>query len=231
MDFGYYVVIPSFIFLDAKLSPTERLLYGLVSGLSNQKGYCYASNKYLSEHLRHERNGEVKQVAPESISRMLSNLIQFGYLQSEEIEGQRALIPLTQPQKVEVQVKKKVSQNLPHEDAKIVLKYLSDARKIRGYSKRDIKDTNTNLKYISARLKDGHTVEDCIKVINSKFMDKYFLENPQYLSQETLFREGNFAKYLISVDLIADVGNKVITKTGLDYPDGYKPSKQSGQGF
>lgn len=48
---NWYAVIPAEILLDKKLSSTQKLLVALVSNLSNHKGYCYASNKYLGECL------------------------------------------------------------------------------------------------------------------------------------------------------------------------------------
>jgi len=48
---NWYAVIPSEILLDKSLSSTQKLLIALISNLTNEKGYCYASNKYLAECL------------------------------------------------------------------------------------------------------------------------------------------------------------------------------------
>ena len=48
---NWYAVIPSEILLDKSLSSTQKLLIALISNLTNEKGYCYASNKYLGECL------------------------------------------------------------------------------------------------------------------------------------------------------------------------------------
>lgn len=53
------------------LSPNQKLLIALVSNLSSERGYCFASNNYL---------GECLQVAPETISRNISELVDKGYL-------------------------------------------------------------------------------------------------------------------------------------------------------
>lgn len=53
-----------------------------------------------------------------------------------------------------------------------------------------------NTRHIEARLKDGTMVDDCKRVIDSKITDPYFIQNPQYLNPETLFRPGNFDKYV-----------------------------------
>lgn len=215
-SYGYYIVIPSFIFLDAQLTPTERLLYGLISGLSNERGYCFASNGYLAKNLRYESNGETKQVAVESVSRMISHLIECGYLVSNDMDGQRILIPVVQKTEIVVSKPDKKKESVSHPDAENVLNYLSECRIVRGYGKRPIKPTPNALKYISEILKT-YTVEDCMAVINSKFQDKYFIANPQYLDQVTLFRKDNFEKYLTASQQIADVHLKVVTAGGLEY--------------
>ena len=47
---------------------------------------------------------------------------------------------------------------------------------------------------IMARLKEGHTVEECMKVIDNKFLDPDF--DRKYLQPSTLFRKSNFENYL-----------------------------------
>lgn len=53
-----------------------------------------------------------------------------------------------------------------------------------------------NTKHIQARLNEGRTVDECKRVINAKIADPYFIQNPKYLNPETLFRPGNFDRYL-----------------------------------
>ena len=48
---NWYAVIPAEILLDKTLSSTQKLLIALISNLSNHKGFCYATNKYLGECL------------------------------------------------------------------------------------------------------------------------------------------------------------------------------------
>lgn len=43
-----YVEVPLIVLLDNDLSTTSKLLMGLITTLSMQEGFCYASNKYLS---------------------------------------------------------------------------------------------------------------------------------------------------------------------------------------
>ena len=71
MQKNYYAIIPATIRYDKQLSPTAKLLYGELTALSNEKGYCWASNRYFSE---------LYGVSPISISRYISQLKKLGYI-------------------------------------------------------------------------------------------------------------------------------------------------------
>ena len=47
----WYAVIPSEILSSKELSSSGKLLVGILISLSNKKGYCFASNQYISEAL------------------------------------------------------------------------------------------------------------------------------------------------------------------------------------
>ena len=50
-----YVEVPVIVLLDEDLSTTTKLLMGLITTLSMQEGFCYASNKYLSNLMKVSR--------------------------------------------------------------------------------------------------------------------------------------------------------------------------------
>jgi len=66
-----YYVVPAQIFEDPDLEWPEIAFYALLSGLSNHKGYCYATNKYLATRMRK---------GTEQIERFLKKLEDLGYL-------------------------------------------------------------------------------------------------------------------------------------------------------
>lgn len=71
---GLYAVIPANVRYDTKLKDKAKLLYGEISALSNERGYCWASNKYFAE---------LYSVSITTISLLIKNLIDRGYLKSE----------------------------------------------------------------------------------------------------------------------------------------------------
>ena len=46
---GYYSIIPSTILYNKNLKANEKILYAVITSLSNKEGYCFASNKYFAE--------------------------------------------------------------------------------------------------------------------------------------------------------------------------------------
>lgn len=68
---GYFAVIPATVLFNNSLKPNEKLLYALITALSNKEGYCYASNKYLGEKLG---------VDPKTITSWLADLRKFNYI-------------------------------------------------------------------------------------------------------------------------------------------------------
>lgn len=50
-----YVEVPVVVLLDKDLSTTTKLLMGLITTLSMQEGFCFASNRYLSNLMKVSR--------------------------------------------------------------------------------------------------------------------------------------------------------------------------------
>ena len=70
---NYYSIIPSNVRYDTELKDKAKLLYGEITSLSDKHGYCYASNKYFAR---------LYNVTPTTISLLLKNLIDKGYITS-----------------------------------------------------------------------------------------------------------------------------------------------------
>lgn len=168
---NYYAIIPAPIRYDKQLKDKAKMLYGEVTALANELGYCYASNAYFAD---------LYGVRKETISRLLSDLQQKQYIrieliyQGKEIKERRIYISENQcllpnkstplDQNVNTPIDQEVKENntslnttinnkYPYQD--IVLSYnntcksfprltvLSEARK----------------KAIQARINTGYTLE------------------------------------------------------------------------
>ena len=68
---NYYAIIPADVRYDKRLKPLARLLYGEITALCNEKGYCWASNSYFAK---------LYEVSDITISRYISELKEYGYI-------------------------------------------------------------------------------------------------------------------------------------------------------
>ena len=71
---NYYAIIPAEVRYDPNLKDKAKLLYGEITALSDKYGYCYASNRYFAE---------LYNVSQTTISLLIKNLIDSGYIESE----------------------------------------------------------------------------------------------------------------------------------------------------
>jgi len=71
MEHNWAAVIPSRYLIAIDINSTQKLLIGLISSLSNLKGYCFASNEYLGELLYINKN---------TVSALITDLEKKNYL-------------------------------------------------------------------------------------------------------------------------------------------------------
>lgn len=68
---GYYAIIPATVLFNENIKANEKLLYAVITVLSNKEGYCFASNKYL---------GNLLNAQPHTISKWVSHLKELGFI-------------------------------------------------------------------------------------------------------------------------------------------------------
>lgn len=73
---SYYAIIPADVRYDPDLTPNAKLLYGEITSLTNEKGYCWASNKYFTD---------LYKVDTSTLTRWLQQLKNKGYITIEFI--------------------------------------------------------------------------------------------------------------------------------------------------
>lgn len=82
---AYYAIIPAEVRYDKDLPPNAKLLYGEITALCNDKGYCWASNQYFAD-LYHS--------SISAVQKWVSALVKKGYINLELVykEGTKQIL-------------------------------------------------------------------------------------------------------------------------------------------
>ena len=110
---SYFAIIPANVRYDDDLSANAKLLYGEITALCNEKGYCWASNDYFSQ---------LYGKSTRTIRRWIGDLINKNYIKSEisKEDGNLRLISIADPlrTKMSIPMDKNVltpmDKNVPH---------------------------------------------------------------------------------------------------------------------
>jgi len=192
---GFYYTIPSDIFFDKNVSDKAKLLFGLVANFCNKYGKCYVSNKYF---------GEVLDRSESTISRLISELVESGYLKSIVDKNDANKRTLTLYAKMSIPIRKneytytqkREDNNTIYNTTKLnifkeVISYLNEK------ANTTFKESNkANQRMISARMDEGHTLEDFKTVVDNMVAKWKGTEWEQYLRPQTLFQASKFENYL-----------------------------------
>lgn len=76
MERFYFAIIPANVRYDVDLSPNAKLLYGEITALCNERGFCWATNSYFAN---------LYNVKKETISRWISQLEKKQYIKTQLI--------------------------------------------------------------------------------------------------------------------------------------------------
>ena len=74
MNKSFYAILTADVRYDKTISSTAKLLFAEITALTNEKGYCWATNAYF---------GELFDMNLKSISRIISDLEQRGYIRTQ----------------------------------------------------------------------------------------------------------------------------------------------------
>lgn len=75
---AFFAILPAAVRYDARLKPMERILYGEITALADQTGYCYASNRYFIE---------LYGVTDRAVQKWIKDLAACGYITVEVLGG------------------------------------------------------------------------------------------------------------------------------------------------
>ena len=102
---SYYAVIPASVRYDKDISPNAKLLFGEITSLCNQKGYCWATNDYFST---------LYGVSDRTIRTLLKQLQDKNYIKISIINNTKRLIYIdfTTPEENFLPPRKKTSMGM-----------------------------------------------------------------------------------------------------------------------
>ena len=98
----YFLIIPSNVYLNDKITSEAKICYGLILSLSNTLGYSYATNDFMADHLG---------ISIRTVQRYIKELEAAKLIRLEYIANKRRLIyPIIGPSDIEKGLR---SQNKP----------------------------------------------------------------------------------------------------------------------
>jgi uncharacterized phage protein (TIGR02220 family) len=201
---SYYAIIPANVRYDKNLTANAKLLYGEITALCNEKGYCWASNSYFAE---------LYEVSKQSVSVWINSLHKNGYIDIEMIRKGKEIT------KRKVSIKTGgVSINLDEGINKSLIGYQENLKEnntsnttvnnkdniqyieiidyLNSQSGSRYRNTDSTRRLIHARFNEGFTKEDFFKVIDNKVRSWKGTEWEKFLRPETLFCASKFQGYL-----------------------------------
>tara|TARA_R110000737_G_scaffold345044_1_gene372956 strand:- start:3533 stop:4285 length:753 start_codon:yes stop_codon:yes gene_type:complete len=154
MNKSYYAVIPADVRYDVRLTPNAKLLYGEITALCNEKGFCWAMNEYFAE---------LYSVSKVSVSKWVGNLRDCGYIevQMQYKEGTKQIIY----RYIKIITPAKEIFNTPHKEILKTLtrkSLMTSQRKVKGPHKEKFKDNNTINNTVNNTINTGGTSSPCI---------------------------------------------------------------------
>lgn len=202
---NYYAIIPANIRYDEDLIQGAKLLYGEITALSNQKGFCWANDMYFAN---------LYKVSKKTIQTWLKSLEVRGYLTREVIykEGSNEIVSryirlcaYPSNENVHTPMHEKVRDNntsinttinntsnkkiLSSSDEQDDVPYKEIVDYLNLKTSKSYKHSTSKTKsLIKARWNEGFRVDDFKKVIDNKCFE--WIGNPgmaKYLRPETLF--------------------------------------------
>lgn len=236
---NYYSILTADVRYDKELKANEKLLFSEITALANKYGYCTASNGYLAD---------LYDVKKTTVSHWLIHLKEKNYIRIEierndkkEIIS-RKIYPVSTPiaqksnrystndqdpiaQKSKENITSINNINISDKDNsesnnKNRFNYSKFINSINEAANTNFRNSSNNRKLIHARLADGYTEEELIKVI--KFKANQWKNNgkmKKYIVLTTLLRPSNFDKYIQEVESTPEPQKKKSNTSSARHPE------------
>ena len=211
---NYYAIITADVRYDKRLTANAKLLFAEITSLCNKDGKCWATNKYFAE---------LYGVSVTSVSKWISQLVEFGYIKSVIIykEGTKeilnrylSLVKEGIEEKLNTPIEEKLKENntsiinnkinnkkeLNISDFDFLLRFINEK------TKRNFRTINNSVKAkYNARIREGYTLEDITSAIQNAVNNQYHIDSKnQYLTPEFFSRAEKIDKYSSISDLKED---------------------------
>lgn len=203
---SYYAIIPAVVRYDKKIQPNAKLLYGEITALSNEKGYCWASDNYFKN---------LYGVSKTTIQNWLKSLEENNYIKRDVVykEGSKEILNryiriIAYP--IQENLGRGIQENLRDNNTSFnntnnknhmsskpdLIPYLEIINHLNNTTGKKYKATQKWKDLIKARWNEGQRIDDFKKVIDVKCSQWLNDSNMnKYLRPQTLF--GNkFDEYL-----------------------------------
>ena len=179
---NYYAIIPANVRYDKRLSPLTRLIYGEITALSNEKGYCFATNAYFAN---------LYSMSNVSISRCISELKEHNYIRvvydikEKNVDKRKIYINNLENKKLESEELNKKNEKLENEELKNneeitnneeininIQEYKEDINKNNNTNKNDDAFSLAKIKLVNRiKLNDDTDLSNNIKEYNQNCLD------------------------------------------------------------
>lgn len=80
---GYWAVLPARVRYDEELRPNAKLIYAEITALADSTGFCWATNKYLSD---------LFGLSKKTVSDLIGTLEKKGYIQIEVVRDEKGAV-------------------------------------------------------------------------------------------------------------------------------------------
>ncbi len=180
---GYFAVIPATVLFNNSLKPNEKLLYAMITALSNKEGYCYASNRYLGEKLN---------VDPKTVSSWISNLRNNGHI----------FVELLRNENKEILQRKIYPSDVPYTLKNV---YPSPSKNVEGIHQK-MEDNKISINNINSHIVVKKKYSDCVNLYDYEYENliEVYGENKtkKAIEELSLYKKSKGIEYASDYDTI-----------------------------